>query len=84
MIKPHDKLEEFRQDPLYKQGRIQHRALVPLRSRSRQMAGIARGRLMEERKSWRKDHPHVRDATPTPDGFTPRHLHLAHCQLHDP
>lgn len=24
------------------------------------MAGIARGRLMEERKQWRKDHPHVR------------------------
>eukprot|EP00966_Prymnesium_polylepis_P179492 4155926-Prymnesium_polylepis.1 len=24
------------------------------------MAGIARGRLSEERKSWRKDHPHVR------------------------
>ena len=22
-------------------------------------SGIARGRLMEERKSWRKDHPHV-------------------------
>ena len=22
--------------------------------------GIARGRLQEERKSWRKDHPHVR------------------------
>jgi hypothetical protein len=26
------------------------------------MAGIARGRLQEERKSWRKDHPHVRRA----------------------
>lgn len=24
------------------------------------MSGIARGRLAEERKSWRKDHPHVR------------------------
>lgn len=22
-------------------------------------SGIARGRLMEERKQWRKDHPHV-------------------------
>src|SRR5688572_11919184 len=24
------------------------------------MSGIARGRLAEERKTWRKDHPHVR------------------------
>ena len=24
------------------------------------MSGIARGRLAEERRSWRKDHPHVR------------------------
>jgi hypothetical protein len=23
------------------------------------MSGIARGRLAEERKAWRKDHPHV-------------------------
>lgn len=23
------------------------------------MSGIARGRLVEERKAWRKDHPHV-------------------------
>ncbi len=23
------------------------------------MSGIARGRLTEERKAWRKDHPHV-------------------------
>jgi len=23
------------------------------------MSGIARGRLAEERKSWRKNHPHV-------------------------
>jgi ubiquitin-conjugating enzyme E2 I len=25
-------------------------------------SGIARGRLMEERKQWRKDHPHVIEA----------------------
>jgi hypothetical protein len=25
------------------------------------MSGIARGRLTEERKAWRKDHPHVRN-----------------------
>jgi hypothetical protein len=25
--------------------------------------GIARGRLAEERKSWRKSHPHVRATT---------------------
>lgn len=24
-------------------------------------SGIARGRLAEERKSWRKNHPHVSD-----------------------
>jgi hypothetical protein len=24
-----------------------------------QMSGIAAGRLSEERKAWRKDHPHV-------------------------
>lgn len=24
------------------------------------MSGIAKGRLTEERKAWRKDHPHVR------------------------
>jgi hypothetical protein len=24
-------------------------------------SGIARSRLMEERKQWRKDHPHVRN-----------------------
>lgn len=29
-------------------------------SREREMSGIARGRLAEERKSWRKNHPHVR------------------------
>jgi len=28
------------------------------------MAGIARGRLQEERKLWRKDHPHVRSSLP--------------------
>jgi hypothetical protein len=28
-----------------------------------EMAGIARGRLQEERKLWRKDHPHVRSTT---------------------
>lgn len=27
------------------------------------MSGIARGRLTEERKSWRKNHPHVRTIT---------------------
>lgn len=27
------------------------------------MSGIARGRLTEERKSWRKNHPHVRTVT---------------------
>ena len=32
--------------------------------------GIARGRLQEERKSWRKDHPHGFVAKPNsfPDG----------------
>lgn len=29
------------------------------RQRGRQMSGIARGRLTEERKAWRKNHPHV-------------------------
>ena len=28
------------------------------------MAGIARGRLQEERKTWRKDHPHAFVAKP--------------------
>ena len=34
------------------------------------MVGIARGRLQEERKSWRKDHPHGFVAKPVtlPDG----------------
>ena len=34
------------------------------------MSGIARGRLTEERKSWRKDHPHGFYARPVrnPDG----------------
>jgi len=34
------------------------------------MSGIARGRLQEERKSWRKDHPHGFVAKPqlAPDG----------------
>lgn len=27
---------------------------------AREMSGIARGRLAEERKAWRKNHPHVR------------------------
>lgn len=26
--------------------------------------GIARGRLAEERKAWRKNHPHVRSFNP--------------------
>ena len=30
------------------------------------MAGIAKGRLAQERKHWRKDHPHVRPALPPP------------------
>ena len=30
------------------------------------MAGIAKGRLAQERKQWRKDHPHVRPAPPLP------------------
>lgn len=34
------------------------------------MAGIARGRLQEERKLWRKDHPHVR-RRPLPLNDTP-------------
>ena len=40
------------------------------------MAGIARGRLQEERKTWRKDHPHAFVAKPrsrddgTRDSFT--------------
>ena len=36
------------------------------------MAGIARGRLAEERKSWRKDHPYGFYARPQPgaDGAT--------------
>lgn len=36
------------------------------------MAGIARGRLAEERKAWRKDHPHGFHARPfkNPDGST--------------
>ena len=29
-------------------------------SEEEKMSGIARGRLTEERKSWRKNHPHVR------------------------
>lgn len=29
------------------------------RERGRMSGGIARGRLAEERKSWRKNHPHV-------------------------
>ena len=34
------------------------------------MSGIARGRLVEERKCWRKDHPHGFVAKPRtkPDG----------------
>ncbi|XP_059630841.1 SUMO-conjugating enzyme SCE1-like isoform X5 [Cornus florida] len=28
--------------------------------------GIARGHLAEERKAWRKNHPHVRHTTPHP------------------
>jgi ubiquitin-conjugating enzyme E2 I len=34
------------------------------------MSGLARGRLAEERKNWRKDHPHGFFARPTtnPDG----------------
>jgi len=36
------------------------------------MSGIARGRLSEERKAWRKDHPHGFYARPqrSPDGTT--------------
>eukprot|EP01111_Echinosteliopsis_oligospora_P000256 TRINITY_DN1022_c0_g1_i1.p1 TRINITY_DN1022_c0_g1~~TRINITY_DN1022_c0_g1_i1.p1 ORF type:complete len:160 (+),score=43.90 TRINITY_DN1022_c0_g1_i1:68-547(+) len=36
------------------------------------MSGIARGRLAEERKAWRKDHPHAFYARPenNPDGST--------------
>eukprot|EP00897_Mesotaenium_endlicherianum_P004879 jgi/Mesen1/4419/ME000225S03404 len=36
------------------------------------MSGIARGRLAEERKAWRKNHPHGFVARPesTPDGAT--------------
>ena len=30
------------------------------------MSGIALGRLAEERKAWRKDHPFVSCATPFP------------------
>jgi len=30
------------------------------------MSGIALGRLAEERKAWRKDHPFVSFATPFP------------------
>uniref|UniRef100_A0A453CKP6 UBC core domain-containing protein n=1 Tax=Aegilops tauschii subsp. strangulata TaxID=200361 RepID=A0A453CKP6_AEGTS len=29
--------------------------------------GIARGRLAEERKSWRKNHPHVRGFVAKPE-----------------
>lgn len=34
-------------------------ASVLLSCRAFRMSGIARGRLVEERKAWRKDHPHV-------------------------
>ena len=30
------------------------------------MAGMAQGRLAQERRAWRKDHPHVRRAAPPP------------------
>ena len=52
------------------------------RSREREMAsGIARGRLAEERKSWRKNHPHGFVAKPEtgPDGSV--NLMVWHCTI---
>lgn len=40
-------------------------------STHRDMSGIARGRLAEERKSWRKNHPHVRIVALPPYIFFP-------------
>lgn len=34
-------------------------------------SGIARGRLAEERKSWRKNHPHVRVFSSPISNFDP-------------
>jgi ubiquitin-conjugating enzyme E2 I len=45
------------------------------------MSGIARGRLTEERKSWRKNHPHGFVAKPEtlPDGSV--NLMIWHCTI---
>ncbi|KAK7406517.1 hypothetical protein VNO78_08144 [Psophocarpus tetragonolobus] len=50
-------------------------------SRNRDMSGIARGRLAEERKSWRKNHPHGFVAKPEtlPDGTV--NLMVWHCTI---
>ncbi|KAK7367564.1 hypothetical protein VNO80_09579 [Phaseolus coccineus] len=50
-------------------------------STHRDMSGIARGRLAEERKSWRKNHPHGFVAKPEtlPDGTV--NLMVWHCTI---
>lgn len=44
---------------------------IPVSEEPRMSGGIARGRLAEERKSWRKNHPHVRALS---FNFTPSYL----------
>ena len=47
--------------------------------RRRAVMGIARTRLQEERKSWRKDHPHVRKRALPPSRAPPRDLLACPC-----
>lgn len=45
------------------------------------MAGIARGRLQEERKSWRKDHPHGFVAKPRSNADGTQDIMLWECVI---
>ncbi|KAI8065254.1 SUMO-conjugating enzyme ubc9 [Gongronella butleri] len=44
-------------------------------------SGIARGRLMEERKQWRKDHPHGFWARPGKNADNSLNLMVWHCGI---